>query len=113
MALNPVITWKKAPNLGEVSNATLKKGVLNWDKVEKGKSIVKYTIYAVPNKVSYAAAMSKDGDGLDAKYLLAISYDNKLQLPKNKQKGHWYAVCVYDGYSNEFTPVTVNYKGKK
>ena len=63
--------------------------------------------------MSYAAAMSKDGDGLDAKYLLAISYDNKLQLPKNKQKGHWYAVCVYDGYSNEFTPVTVNYKGKK
>ena len=113
LALNPVITWKKAPNLGEVSNASLKKGVLNWDKVEKGRSIVKYTIYAVPNKVSYAAAMSKDGDGLDAKYLLAISYDNKYQLPKKKQKGHWYAVCVYDGYSNEFTPVTVNYKGKK
>ncbi|MBQ7942168.1 MAG: family 10 glycosylhydrolase [Muribaculaceae bacterium] len=112
LALNPVITWKSAPNLGEVSNAVKKKGVLSWDKVEHGNSIVKYTIYAVPNKVSYADAMSADGDGLDAKYLLAISYDNKYQLPKNKRKNHWYAICVYDGYSNEFTPVKVGYRGK-
>lgn len=113
LALNPVITWKKAPDLGQVENVTLKKGLLSWDKLEKGKSIVKYTIYAIPNKVTYADAMSTDGDGLDAKYLQAISYDNKYQLPKNKQKKHWYAICVYDGYGNEFAPVKVNYKEKK
>ena len=107
LALNPVITWKKAPNLGQVSNAKVKKGVLSWDKVEKGKSIVKYTVYAVPNKLTLEQAMSADGDGLDAKYLLAISYDNQYTLPKNKQKKHWYAVCVYDGYGNEFTPIQI------
>lgn len=112
LALNPVITWKKAPNLGQVAHVQMKKGVLSWDKVEHGKSIVKYTIYAVPQKVSLADAMSADGDGIDAKYLLAISYDNMYKLPKNKQGKYWYAICVYDGYGNEFTPVTLKYKGK-
>ena len=112
LALSPVMTWKKAPDLGQVANATMKKGLLTWDKVEKGKSIVKYTVYAIPNSVSYAKAMAADGDGIDAKYLLAISYDNQFLLPKKKQSKHWYAICVYDGYGNEFTPVKVKFKGK-
>ena len=106
--LHPVITWKKAKNLGKVINLALNGGKLTWNAVVDGKSNIRYTIYAVPQTVTMEQAKRTDGDGIKAEYLLDMWYGTSYTLPSNKKGNFWYAVCVYDGYSNEYEPAIVN-----
>lgn len=108
-ALHPVITWKKSKNLGKVSNLALNGGKLTWTGISDGKSNIRYTIYAVPHSVSLENAMNADGDGLNVDYLLDLWYSTSYTLPSDKQGSYWYAVCAYDGYSNEYDAAVVNY----
>lgn len=111
-SLVPVVDWKEHPTYPAVSSLTDNNGELTWDTAERqGRAIIRYTVYAVPEDVTYEAALSPDGDGLDAKYLVDVTYATSFALPANKAKGYWYAVCVYDGYGFESQPAFVNYKG--
>ena len=108
-ALTPAITWKKSKNLGKVSNLALNNGQLTWNAVSDGKSNIRYTVYAVPQSVTLDNALAADGDGIKVDYLLDTWYYNNYTLPSSKTGAFWYAVCVYDGYSNEYEPAIVNY----
>lgn len=59
--------------------------------------------------MDYESALASDGDGLDAKYLVDITYTPSYSLPADKTNGYWYAVCVYDGYGFESQPALANY----
>ncbi|MDE6300806.1 MAG: family 10 glycosylhydrolase [Muribaculaceae bacterium] len=111
-ALVPVVDWKEHPTYPEVSSLTDNNGELSWDAIErKGRTIIRYTVYAVPDDVTYESALAPDGDGIDSKYLVDVTYSPSYTLPADKSQGCWYAVCVYDGYGFENKPALVNYEG--
>ena len=66
---------------------------------------VRYVFYAVPTSVSPENAASKVKTGLNAEYILGISYSPTYTLPSDKTSGYWYAVTPYDrcGYEWEMT----------
>lgn len=105
-ALAPAMTWKSRIEYDKVKNLTKAAAQLSWDK-EEG-TLVKYTVYAVPLTVSYDDALNANGDGLKNDYLLGISYTGSYTVPESMVDNYWYAVCVYDGYGNEFSPATIN-----
>ena len=100
-ALVPVVDWKQAKSYNAVTNLAYTDGKLSWDPVTDGKTTIRYSVYAIPTSVSEKAAMANDGDGFDAKYLQGVTYLPNFAISSNQQVGHWYAVCVYDGYGNE------------
>lgn len=110
-SLHPAVTWKndKIYQFGCVEGGTKSGTVLKWNSVSYGKRIVKYTVYAVPVAKTLNDVTRGDGDGIEAEYLLGVTYTNSYQLPADKQSGYWYAVCVYDGFSNEFEPALIEY----
>lgn len=110
-SLHPAVTWKsdKVHQFGSVDGAAKSGGSLTWNAVSHDNRIVKYTVYAVPLAMTLDDASRSDGDGIDAGYLLGVTYTNKYALPSDKQSGYWYAVCVYDGFSNEFAPALIDY----
>ena len=108
-ALVPVVTWKKVPTFGAPQNLKLSGSTLSWSKIEAPKSILRYTVYAVPRQLTLEEAQDESGDGISNDYLLKVCYDDTFNLPTNAQGDYWYAVCVYDGLGNEFEPAIVNY----
>lgn len=104
-SLPPIITWKKHDTYGTVSNLQLSGTTLSWTGIDNAP--VKYSIYAIPNDVTYTSAFRSDGDGINSDYLLGVSYDNSFTLPATKTSGYGYAVCVLDGYGTEYAPQTL------
>ena len=108
-ALNPIVDWKQWKNYNPVSNVKVDGGSIKWDKVQNGNAIIRYTVYAVPQTVSYSEAMTSDG--LSNEYLLGVSFDNQYALSQDVMGDYWYAVCIYDGYGHESRPSVWGYKG--
>lgn len=108
-SLAPVITWKTGAKYGKVNNLFLNGQTLAWDAVKNGNAIVKYTVYAIPYLTPKDEIMNADGDGIANKYLLGVAYNNSFEVPANTLKECWYAVCVYDGYGNEYEYATAAY----
>ncbi len=109
-ALMPVITWKDhedltAPAVSHTGNN------LTWtvSTPTADDPIMRYTIYAVPSSVSQESAAAADGDGINNKYLLDVSYSGSFEIPSAYRNGYWYAVCAYDGYGYESDPTYVDY----
>jgi len=109
-ALVPPLTWKEHVTYPAPANASLSGNTLKWDAAKASpKAIIRYSVYAVPNTLRSEEAMSADGDGIDGRYLLGVSYSPSYTLPADKTSGHWYAVCVYDGYGFESQPAFIAY----
>lgn len=107
-SLVPVVNWKNHVNYGAVSSLKNTSGTLSWSAVQADpKAIIRYTVYAVPQGTTYKAAQAADGDGIDAKYLVDVTYGTTYALPADRRSGYWYAVCVYDGYGREYEPAFV------
>ena len=98
----PAVTWKPAPGYSAPSGLSKNGFVLSWN-VQEG-TLVKYSVYAVPEDVTREAAMSSTYGGIMSDYLLGITYTPEYKLPEAYQDGYWYAVCVIDGYGNESEP---------
>lgn len=104
-SLVPVVDWKDRVVYPAVSGLDYANGTLSWNATKKeGRAIVRYTVYAVPSTVDLAGAQAEDGDGIDAKYLVDVSYATSYTMPSDKAVNHWYVVCVYDGYGYESEP---------
>ncbi len=113
-SLVPVITWRNGRQYDAPSNVNLSNGKLSWNSVSNtGNAIIRYTVYAVPENLSYEKAMNVDGDGIDNEYLLGVTYSTSYSLPADKTSGYWYAIHVYDGYGREHTPAFVGYSVKE
>lgn len=97
-ALMPSMTWIPVSNPGNVTNVKRAGANLTWDK----KDNVRYTVYAVPTSISQA------NFSRDAEYLLGVSYTNSYTVPDRYLSGYNFAICVYDRYGNEYSPVFVN-----
>lgn len=108
-ALVPVIDWKTKTNYGKVSNLASTGSTLSWDAVSNGNAIIRYTVYAIPSSLTLDAVKLSNGDGISNEYLLGVSYATTYDVPSEKQGDFYYAVCVYDGYGNEFEPAVVGY----
>lgn len=108
-ALVPVVDWKAHVTYNAPEGLKNTNGTLSWTAVQKPNNltIMRYTVYAVPKTVNFANALSENGDGIDGKYLLGVTYSPSYTLPTDKTKDFWYAVCVYDGYGAEHTPATL------
>ncbi len=109
-ALQPKVTWHsdKVHAFTAPTNAKKSGSLLTWDAQSYSNRIVKYSVYAVPTSVDYYSALSNDDDGLSSKYLLGVTYTNSFTIPSGKTSNYWYAICVYDGFGNEWSPAFVN-----
>lgn len=108
-ALPPEITWKTHESYGTVSNLAATISRVYWTGLSNAP--VRYTVYAIPDDVTYENAFRSDGDGIDEKYLLGTTYLSSFTLPTDKRSGYGYAVCVLDGYGEEYAPQTLNVNG--
>ena len=101
-ALIPAVTWKTAPGYSAPANLTSNGSTLSWT-AQQG-TLVKYSVYAVPEAYSKASASSTNFDGIKSDYMIGVTYSPSFDLPGAYQSGYWYAVCVIDGYGNESEP---------
>ncbi|MBR5332300.1 MAG: family 10 glycosylhydrolase [Muribaculaceae bacterium] len=108
-SLTPVVTWKTKTNYGKVANLTSTGSTLTWDAVSNGNAIIRYTVYAIPAEFTLTDVQMVNGDGISNEYLLGVSYANSYSIPSDKQGDFYYAVCIYDGYGNEFEPAVAGY----
>lgn len=109
VAITPAIDWKPKTNYSKVSELAKTGSTISW-KAVNGNGI-KYSIYAIPTAVMPDEAKSTDYTGYKSDYLVDLSYSNSFALPTEYQSGFWYAVCIIDGYSNEFEAATINAPG--
>lgn len=96
-ALIPAMTWFPVSSPAKVSNVKRSGSKLTWTGVEG----MRYTVYAVPNSVPDA------NFDREPEYLLGVSYSTSYTIPSDKVSGYRCAVCVYDRYGNEYSPVFV------
>ncbi len=109
-SLVPVVDWKEHPTYGAPSSLTQTSTTLKWAATTgEGQAIIRYSVYAIPTSVSIENAQASDGDGIDGKYLLGVSYNTTYTIPSDKRSGYYYAVCVYDGYGYEYAPALAGY----
>ena len=101
-AMIPAVTWKTAPGYGAPANLARSNNNLTWTTQEG--TLVKYSVYAVPNQMTVAEATSAAYGGIKSDYLIDITYKADFSLPSAYQNGYWYAVCIIDGYGNESEP---------
>jgi len=99
-SLTPCIADGCDGEIASVSGLKLKRGVLSWRPADGAR---RYTVYAVPVEVSTVEAMDESGDGIDAAFLLGVTYEPCMEV--GDEKGYRYAVCVYTGRSAEGAPV--------
>lgn len=113
-ALVPVVDWKERTVYEAPTGGKYADGTLSWDAVVPAdpRTIIRYSIYAVPMSHTLEQAGALNGDGIDGEYLVDVAYDTSYTLPEDLRDNHWYAVCVYDGYGNENAPATINYSGE-
>ncbi len=108
-SLIPVIPWKERVWFEAPKNLKFDGKTLSWDKIDAPRSIMRYTVYAVPTSVSYDTASDPEGDGLAIEYMEKVCYDSKFELPTDHRSDYWYAVCAYDGLGYEYAPAVINY----
>ena len=101
-AMIPAVTWKTAPGYDAPTGLALEGTNLVWNAQEG--TLVKYSVYAVPNGITIDEAASTAFDGIKSDYLLGVTYKPEYPLASAYQSGYWYAVCVIDGYGNESGP---------
>ena len=101
-AMIPAVTWKQSLGYSAPTGLAQNGAILSW--TAQAGTLVKYSVYAVPSDVTVEDAMSAAYDGIKSDYLLGVTYKPQYTLPAAYQNGHWYAVCVIDGYSNESEP---------
>lgn len=108
-ALVPEVDWKTVTPYAAPGNLTNTEGTLSWTAATgaHAKTIIRYSIYAVPLSVTIDEATTDDG--IDGQYLVDVSYNNSFTLPTDRQSGYWYAVCVYDGFGKEHPAAYVGY----
>ena len=105
-ALIPTMTWKPKVNYSAPQNLALNGNVLSWTGVNT--SLVRYSVYAIPDGLSIDDVRSEKFDGIRSEYLLNVSYSPTYTLPDEYCTGYWYAVCVVDGWGNEFDAAFLN-----
>jgi len=110
-SLTPVVTWKNVPSFGAPSELKFDGTHLTWKAFDAPGSILRYTVYSIPLYVSYDEALETDGDGISNDYLEQVVWGDTFEVPAGHRNGYWYAVCAYDGLSNEYEPAVVNYTG--
>lgn len=98
-SLSPRVACIAEGDIAVVDGLRLRHGELSWHKADDAR---RYTVYAVPVEVSRAEAMDETGDGIDAAFLLGVTYEPRMTV--GDEKGYRYAVCVYTGYSSEGAP---------
>lgn len=101
VALPPAIDWKDAVPYTTVTGLEQTDGILSWDSIPG----VKYTVYAIPENVNRDKAGASTYGGILSTYLLDVTYCCSFTLPENKREGYVYAVCIYDGFNNEYAPL--------
>lgn len=102
-ALVPVVDWKEHAQYPAPAGVVAKGASLSWKPVATtGRTIMRYSVYAVPQSVEMADATG--ADGIDGKYLVGVSYEPSFTLPAHLTDGYRYAVCAYDGYGFESEP---------
>lgn len=96
-SLMPAMTWFPVSSPAKVSDVKRSGSTLTWTGVEG----MRYTVYAVPNSVPDA------NFDREPEYLLGVSYSTSYTISSDKVSGYRCAVCVYDRYGNEYSPVFV------
>lgn len=94
-ALTPLRHWNNVRDPKMTSNVTVSGSTLTWEKVEG----MRYTVYAVP------ATLSESEFTCQKQYLEQVCYTNSYTIPSDKASGYNWAVCVYDRYGNEYSPL--------
>ena len=105
-ALEPAMPWHSKTNYDAPANLAYSGGTLSWTGVNK--KLVRYSVYAVPLNVTLDEAQSQAFDGIKSDYLVGVTYTPSFKLDASLQSGYWYAVCVVDGWNNEFAPAFYN-----
>lgn len=105
-ALEPAMPWHSKTNYDAPANLAYSGGTLSWTGVNK--KLVRYSVYAVPLTVTLDEAQSQAFDGIKSDYLVGVTYTPSFKLDASLQSGYWYAVCVVDGWNNEFEPAFYN-----
>lgn len=105
-ALEPAMPWHSKTNYDAPANLAYSGGTLSWTGVNK--KLVRYSVYAVPLTVTLDEAQSQAFDGIKSDYLVGVTYTPSFKLDASLQSGYWYAVCVVDGWNNEFAPSFYN-----
>ena len=105
-ALEPAMPWHAKTSYDAPANLTYSGGTLSWTGVNK--SLVRYSVYAVPQNVSLEEAQSATFGGIKSDYLVNVTYTPSYTLDASLRAGYWYAVCVVDGWNNEFAPAYYN-----
>ena len=105
-ALEPAMPWHSKTNYDAPANLAYSGGTLSWTGVNK--KLVRYSVYAVPLIVTLDEAQSQAFDGIKSDYLVGVTYTPSFKLDASLQSGYWYAVCVVDGWNNEFAPAFYN-----
>lgn len=96
-AIMPAMTWLPVSNPGQTANVSRAGNNLSWDKREN----MRYTVYAVPTSLNTA------NFNREPEYLMGVTYSNSYTIPDRYLSGYNYAVCLYDRYGNEYSPVFV------
>ncbi len=94
-ALTPLRLWRNKKTPAMVSNVSLSGTTLTWNAVQG----MRYTVYAVPSNITDAEFSCQ------REYLDGITYTNSYTIPSAKASGYRWAVCVYDRYGNEYSPM--------
>ena len=94
-ALIPALTWQTttAPDL--IEDFARSGSTLTWKPIDN----MRYTVYAFPE------SMPTENFLKEAEYLLGISYEPEFTIPAKALSGMKYAVCAYDRYGYEYSPV--------
>ena len=94
-ALTPLRHWNNVRDPKMTSNVTVSGTTLTWNKVDG----MRYTVYAVPTTLSESEFTCQK------QYLEQVCYTNSYTIPSDKASGYNWAVCVYDRYGNEYSPL--------
>lgn len=79
-------------------------GHLRWQRPDDLEhAATRYTVYAIPPEVNEREAMADDGDGIDSRYLIGVTYSPEFYLGR-REHGWRYAVCAYSAYASEGAP---------
>lgn len=101
IALVPPMKWKDGAEPLKVEGLEMSEGgELKWDAADDAR----YVVYAIPEGVSEADAMSSDSDGINSEYIIAVTYATTYTLPAEYREGYRIAVAPYDRYGVEWQP---------
>lgn len=101
----PEMTWYKNTSApGTIKSLGMASGSLTATSVFGAR----YIFYAIPEGTDRIAAASTDHAGLKPKYILGITYSNKIAVPADRQTGYWYAAALLDRYGKEWELTTLN-----